>query len=245
MHIDLNSDLGESFGRYTLGDDEALLPLITSANIACGFHAGDPQVMNRTVRAAMRHGVAIGAHPGYPDLQGFGRRRMELTPEEVESCVLYQLGALAAFARAAGAEMTHVKPHGALYNQASEEPPIARAIARAVARFSPSLRLMGLAGSALVAAAVEAGLPSAAEGFPERGYGPGGRLFSRRLPGATIESPEQAADQALRLAREGAAGVPVDTLCIHGDNPNAVLIARAVRARLEENGIEVRAMTGG
>jgi UPF0271 protein len=243
MQIDLNCDLGESFGRYTLGDDEALLALITSANIACGFHAGDPQVMDRTVRAALRRGVAIGAHPSYPDLQGFGRRRMDLSPEEVEACVLYQLGALRAFAQAAGADITHVKPHGALYNQAAEDPVIARAIARAVARFSRALRLVGLAGSALVAAALEAGLPSAAEGFPERGYGPDGRLISRRLPGASIDSPEQAADQALRLAREGAAGVPVQTLCIHSDNSNAVLIAQAVHARLEENGIEVRAMS--
>lgn len=240
MRIDINCDLGESFGRYTLGNDELLLPLVTSANIACGFHAGDPRVIDQTVKAVRRHEVAIGAHPGFPDLQGFGRRRMELSPEEVEACVLYQIGALAAFARASGADLTHVKPHGALYNQAAEDAAIALAVARGVARFSQGLILVGLAGSALVEAGLEAGLRVAAEGFPERGYTADGRLLARGLPGAVVASPEQAAGQALRLAQEGIGGVHIDTLCVHGDNPRAVPIAQAIRARLSEHGIDVR-----
>jgi UPF0271 protein len=239
MRIDINCDLGESFGRYTLGNDELLLPLVTSANIACGFHAGDPRVMDQTVQAARRHGVAIGAHPGLPDLQGFGRRRMELSPEEVEACVLYQIGALAAFARASGVDLTHVKPHGALYNQAAEDTAIALAVARGVARFSRGLILVGLAGSALVEAGPEAGLRVAAEGFPERDYTAEGRLLARGVPGAVVASPEQAAGQALRLAQEGIGGVRIDTLCLHGDNPQAVPIAQAIRARLAGHGIDV------
>jgi UPF0271 protein len=249
MKIDLNCDLGESFGRYALGNDEALMPLITSANIACGLHAGDPMVMERTLRQALRYNVAPGAHPGYPDLQGFGRRRMELSPEE--AYVLYQVGALAAFAAAAGAEVVHVKPHGALYNQAAEDRTLARAIACGVARFSRRLILVGLAGSALVEAGAEAGLQVANEGFPERGYTAEGALLSRRLPGAILTSPEQAAAQALRLVKEGvvmSAGsqtrrVAVETLCLHGDNPSAPQLARAIRAGLAEQGMEVKALS--
>ena len=251
MKIDLNCDMGESFGYYTLGNDEALLPLITSANIACGLHAGDPLVMERTVRQALRYKVAIGAHPGFPDLQGFGRRRLELLPEEVEAFILYQVGALSAFSQAAGAELTHVKPHGALYNQAAEDHELARAVARGVARFSQNLILVGLAGSALVEAGAEARLPVANEGFPERGYTAAGTLLSRRQPGAVIESPEKAAEQALRLAQAGivisAASqtrhAPVETLCLHGDNPNAPQLAQAIRARLAEQGIEVERLS--
>jgi UPF0271 protein len=253
MPIDINCDMGESFGRYTLGQDEALLPLITSANIACGWHAGDPIVMDRTVRLAREARVAIGAHPGLPDLQGFGRRRLELRPEEAEAFVLYQVGALAAFARAAGAELAHVKPHGALYNQAAENHTLAQAIARGVARYSRSLILVGLAGSALVEAGLEAGLPVAHEGFPERGYTSNGTLMPRGQPGAVIESPDQAAAQALRLVRQGVAfstfagvqRVPVDTLCVHGDNPSAVQILRAIRALLSANGVGVAPLEPG
>lgn len=186
--IDLNCDMGESFGRYALGHDEAIMPFITSANIACGFHAGDPLVMAKTVALAVRHGVAVGAHPGYPDLQGFGRRSMDLSPDEVESIVLYQVGALAGFARAAGAELAHVKPHGALYNQAATDRASAQAIARDVARFSKNLILVGLAGSVLIEAGVEAGLRVANEGFPDRAYNPDGTLTSRRMPGAVRKS---------------------------------------------------------
>jgi len=247
MRIDINCDMGESFGRYTLGHDEALMPLITSANIACGLHAGDPVVMERTIRLAREAGVAIGAHPGLPDLQGFGRRRLDLSAEEAEAFVLYQVGALAAFARASGVELNHVKPHGALYNQAAVDHELARAIARGVARFSRNLILVGLAGSALVEAGIEVGLPVASEGFPERGYTAAGTLLPRGQPGAIIAGPEQAAENALRLAREGislpSAGgtqrVPIDTLCVHGDNPNAEQILRAIRTRLAENGVGV------
>ncbi len=250
MRSDINCDMGESFGRYTLGHDEALMPLITSANIACGLHAGDPVVIDRTIRLAHAAGVAIGAHPGLPDLQGFGRRRLDLSPEEAEAFVLYQVGALAAFARASGVELNHVKPHGALYNQAAGDRALASGIARGVARFSRNLILVGLAGSALVEAGIEAGLPVAGEGFPERGYTPAGTLMPRGQPGAIIDSPEQAAENALRLAREGitlsTAGGPqhvrIDTLCVHGDNPNAEQILRAIRAKLAENGVAVVAL---
>lgn len=250
MAIDLNCDMGESFGAYALGADEALMPLVTSVNIACGYHAGDPMVMDRTVRLALRYGVGIGAHPGFPDLMGFGRRAMHLRPEEIENYVLYQVGALAAFARSVGAELTHVKPHGALYNMACTDIEIARAIARGVARAGGGLILVGLAGSALLQAAQEAGLPSAREGFADRAYEADGSLRPRRLPGAVIEDPETAAAQALRIARDGVAltregqtvALEVDTLCLHGDNPAAVAIAQAVRRRLEAAGIQVAAL---
>lgn len=238
--MDINSDVGESFGAYRLGDDAALLDYVTSANIACGFHAGDPSVMEATVRLAAAKGVRIGAHPGYPDLQGFGRRNMDLSQEEVEALVLYQVGALSAFCRANRVELAHVKPHGALYNQAAASPALAEAVARAVMRFSRELVLVGLAGSALVEAGREAGLVTWAEGFPERAYNPDGSLRSRKLPGAVIHDPAEAAENAWRLATEGIVAAPggetrrlrVDTLCIHGDSPNALEVARAVRARL-------------
>lgn len=239
--IDLNSDLGESFGAYRIGDDEALLPLITSANLACGLHAGDPQVMAHTARLAKQAGVAVGAHPGYPDLQGFGRREMALTPDEAEALTLYQIGALYALARAEGVELAHVKPHGALYNQAARDRVLADAVARAAARFSRSLILVGLAGSRLIEAGREAGLRVAAEGFPDRAYNPDGSLRSRRLPGAVLESPEAIAARAVQLAVEGVAvgaeRMAVQTLCLHGDHPAAVASARAVRRALAEHGV--------
>jgi UPF0271 protein len=246
MHIDLNSDLGESFGAYRLGDDVAMMPYITSANVACGFHAGDPGVMDATVRLCEAAGVRVGAHPSTPDLQGFGRREMLLSPDEAEALVLYQVGALAGFCRAAGVELTHVKPHGALYNQAAKDPALAAAIARGVRRFSRELALVGLAGSALYAAAVEAGLSALSEGFPDRAYNPDGSLRSRRLPGAVLDDPAQVAANAVRLAREGIAvqggqHIPVGTLCLHGDNPIAVQAAKAVRRALEESGITLAA----
>ena len=241
MHIDLNSDLGESFGAYRLGDDAAMMPYITSANVACGYHAGDPQVMDATVRLCGAAGVRVGAHPSTPDLQGFGRREMSLAPDEAEVLVLYQVGALAGFARANGVELTHVKPHGALYNQAAKDPALAAAIARGVKRFSRELALVGLAGSALYAAAVEAGLRALSEGFPDRAYNPDGSLRSRRLPGAVLDDPAQVAANAVRLAREGivtpGGQIGVDTLCLHGDNPIAVQAAKAVRQALEAAGL--------
>ncbi len=250
MRIDLNCDMGESFGRYRVGADEALMPFITSANIACGYHAGDPLVMDRTVRLAVEHGVGVGAHPGFPDLMGFGRRQMQLSPEEVENYVLYQIGALAAFAKAAGTELAHVKPHGALYNMAAKDAELARAIVRGIARFSRELIVVCLAGSAMVEAAKEAGLRVAREGFADRAYNPDGTLRSRRLPGALIEDPQVAAERAIRMVREGVVvahtgeEIPlrVDTICVHGDTPTAVEIAKTIRRELETAGIEVAPM---
>jgi 5-oxoprolinase (ATP-hydrolysing) subunit A len=241
--IDINCDMGESFGAYKLGDDEAILAAVSSANIACGFHAGDPLVMDTTVRLAMKYGVAIGAHPGYPDLQGFGRRNMDLTPEEVEGMVLYQLGALAGFVTSYGGQLVHVKPHGALYNQAAKDRKLALGISRAVQRFSKELILVGLAGSVLVEVGKELGLRVAAEAFPDRAYEADGSLRSRRLPGAVLESPQEVLAHALSLAREGislpSGSINIDTLCVHGDNPAAVTIAHTLRHELLAAGITI------
>jgi len=246
VKIDLNCDMGESFGRYTLGNDEAIMPFISSANIACGLHAGDPLVMRQTMRLAKQYGVVVGAHPGWPDLQGFGRREMSLPSDAVEALVLYQIGALYAIARAEGVELHHVKPHGALYNQAAQDKALASALARAVKRFSVDLILVGLAGSGLVEAGVEAGLKVSNEGFPDRNYNPDGTLMSRKLAGAVIESPEEVAANAIRLAREGIdfsrQRIRIDTLCLHGDNPHAVQNAELVRDALEKAGIKIAAL---
>jgi len=243
MKIDLNCDMGESFGRYALGQDAAIMPHLTSANIACGLHAGDPVVMARTVRLAKQHGVSVGAHPGWPDLQGFGRRLMSLSATEAEAFILYQLGALAAFVRAEGLELTHVKPHGALYNQAAKDRELATAVAGAVQKFSRDLILVGLAGSALIEAGTELGLRVANEAFPDRAYNPDGTLLARELPGALLESPEGVAAHALALATEGVTfsgrQVRVDTLCVHGDHPQAAENAQRIRALLAENGVTV------
>lgn len=243
--IDLNCDMGESFGVYSIGNDAALMPLITSANIACGFHAGDPRVMARAVCLALEHQVAIGAHPGFGDLVGFGRRHLDATPGEIESDVLYQIGALSAFAK-----LAHVKAHGALYNLAATNASIAQAIARAIARFDKNLVMVGLANSTTMAdAAREYGLRFAREGFCDRAYNRDGTLRSRREPGALIHDPQRAAAQALQMVRDQTVTTPegetiplaVDTLCIHGDTPGAVEILRAVRATLENEGVEIRA----
>lgn len=241
MRIDLNCDLGESFGRYTLGNDAAMMPLITSVNIACGMHAGDPLVMQSTVRLAKQHNVAIGAHPGWPDLQGFGRREMSFSLHEAEALVLYQIAALDGFARAEGVVLRHVKPHGALYNQASTVHVLAEAVARAVRRFNPSLILVGLAGSALVDAGEALGLPVAREAFPDRGYSKDGTLLPRNTPGAILHDPRDVAENAVRLARHGlqlgSRVIIPDTLCLHGDHPGAVENARLVRKALEDAGL--------
>ncbi len=246
--MDLNSDLGESFGAYSLGADAELMPFITSANIACGFHAGDPLVMERTVALAQTHGVQIGAHPGYPDLVGFGRRTLDATPAEVESLVLYQIGALAAFTRAHGVALRHVKPHGALYNVAARDIRVAGAIVRAIARFDSDLVLVGLANSTLIEAARDLGLPTAREGFCDRAYNADGSLRSRREPGAVHDSPARAAAQAVQIARNRAVTtyegtvipLDVDTLCLHGDTPHAVEFARAIHTALREAGVAVK-----
>jgi len=250
MEIDLNADMGESFGAWSMGADADLLACVSSANIACGFHAGDPRVMERTVGLAVRAGVAVGAHPGFADLRGFGRRPIAADASEVEADVLYQVGALAAFARAHGAELTHVKPHGALYNQAAGDEALARAVARGVRRAGDRLLLVGLASSQVMRRAAEAeGLRFAAEAFADRRYNRDGTLQPRRVPGAVIVDPEVAATQALRIAREGRVQGPdgtdilirADTLGLHGDGPGAVDTARAVRRALDEAGVRVRA----
>ncbi|RDI97982.1 LamB/YcsF family protein [Dyella solisilvae] len=238
--IDINCDLGESFGPWRMGDDDALLAVVSSANIACGFHAGDPDIMQRTVALAVAHGVAIGAHVSLPDLQGFGRREMAVTAAEAYALTLYQVGALHAFARAAGARLRHVKPHGALYNMAARDHTLAAAIARAVRDFDPSLWLFGLAGSALLDAGREAGLQVASEAFADRGYREDGSLQPRREPGALITENDLAIAQAMAMAREGKVRavdgsiveLQADTLCVHGDGPHAVAFARNLRAAL-------------
>lgn len=247
MKIDLNCDMGESFGRYRIGADEEMMTVITSANIACGYHAGDPLVMDKTVRLAVEYGVGIGAHPGFPDLMGFGRRNMSLSPEEIENYVLYQIGALAAFAQAAGTKLAHVKPHGALYNMAAKDLQMAQAIARAVARFDKGLILVCPPNSEMEKAARELGLRVAREGFADRAYNADGSLRSRRLPGALIEDPQEAAERVVRMVKEGIVvaytgeeiPMQVETICVHGDTPAAVEIAKAVRKALEAAGIEV------
>lgn len=250
MNIDLNSDIGESFGVYRIGDDEALMSHITSANIACGFHGGDPQVIARAVSLAVKNRVAVGAHPSFPDLVGFGRRALDATPNEIENDILYQLGAMSAFTHAAGVPLAHVKAHGALYNLAATNPDIARAIARAIRRFDRQIIFVGLAKSRMVEAGNEMGLVVAQEAFCDRSYLPNGQLQSRREAGAVISDPERAAKQALQIASKrsvtAADGsmIPMqaDTLCIHGDTPGATEIARAVRLSLQQAGVNISAL---
>jgi 5-oxoprolinase (ATP-hydrolysing) subunit A len=241
MKIDLNCDMGEN-----IGNDEDIMPYITSANIACGFHAGDDMSMQRTVRLAKRYGVAIGAHPSWKDVEGFGRREMSMPPDEVEALVLYQLGVLHAIAKAEDVELRHVKPHGALYNQAAKDKVLARAIADAVKRISVDLILVGLAGSALIEVGVEAGLHVVNEGFPDRHYNPDGTLVSRKQANAIIEVPEEVGARAVKLAQQGidfnGRHVRVDTLCLHGDHPQAAQNAKVVREALEKSGIEILAL---
>jgi UPF0271 protein len=248
--VDLNADVGESFGRYELGQDTALMPFITSANIACGFHAGDPHVMRKTVQLAMAHGVALGAHPGFPDLAGFGRRVIPLTLSEVEDVVAYQLGALAGLVRAHGGVLRHVKPHGALYNVAADDPAVADAVARATAAVDASLTLVGLAGSALIDAGRGAGLRTASEAFADRSYEATGRLSPRDRADAVIHDVEQVAaravfmvtNRAVPLRDGGSRPIEVDTICIHGDTPGAATLARAVREALSRAGVTVAAL---
>lgn len=248
--IDLNCDCGESFGPWTMGADAEVLPYVSSANVACGAHAGDPQVMRRTIRLCKELGIAVGAHPGYPDLQGFGRRGMPLDPAELENIVLAQIGALYAIARAEGVELRHVKPHGALYNEAARAPTLAQAIAHAVAGFSRDLVLVGLAGSELIAAGETVGLRTAGEAFADRAYEADGSLRDRRLPGALIVDPARNLAQAIDIALGGHVmshdgtriAVRAATLCIHGDTPGAAGRATALRLGLETAGVQVAAL---
>ena len=242
MHVDLNADLGEG-----APDDAELLALVSSANIACGWHAGDAQRMQATVRAALAHGVAIGAHPSYPDREHFGRREMQRAPEDVQADVLYQVGALDALVRAAGGRLHHVKPHGALYNQAARDPALADAIAQAVRAVDPGLAVYGLAGGELLRAAERASLRAVAEVFADRGYQADGSLVPRSQPGALVEDNAEAVARSLRMVREGVVQavtgetVPLaaQTICLHGDGPHALAFARALRAALASAGVAV------
>ena len=242
--IDLNVDMGESFGRWKLGDDAAMMPYVSSVNIACGFHAGDPATMRETVGHAVEHGVAIGAHVGFPDLWGFGRRRIAVSAEEVRDYCTFQIGALGAFVTAACSELRHVKPHGALYGMVSSDPELAGAVAEAMAAVTPGLPLMLLNDSIAEAVAAH-GVPLVTEGFPDLDYQADGTLVIERVKVA--RDPEQVAARAVRLVREGTIEaldgsvleVAAATACIHGDAPNSVEIARVVRARLDAEGIAV------
>ncbi len=249
MRIDLNADLGEGFGAWRLGDDDALLDVVTSANVACGFHAGDPVTMKRVCRAAAARGVQIGAQVGYRDLAGFGRRRIDIAEDDLHADVLYQLAALAGFARAAGSAVRYVKPHGALYNTAADDPVQARAIATAVADFDGALRVLGLPDSALAQAAAAAGLDFVTEAFADRAYTPAGRLAARTEPGAVRHDRDEVVAQALAIARDSSVtatdgtrlSVSAASLCLHGDTPGAVELARAVRSALTDAGLAVTA----
>jgi UPF0271 protein len=248
MRIDLNCDMGESFGPWRMGADEEVMRRITSSNVACGFHAGDPGVMRRTIRLARDQGVAVGAHPGFQDLVGFGRRDMDASPAEVEDLVLYQVAALAGIAAAEGVRLQHVKAHGALYNMAARDRALADAIARATAAFDRSLILFGLPRSALLEAGRAAGLRVAAEAFADRSYEPDGSLTSRRLPHAIIHDPDRVVERVLRMARDGSVvasdGSVVDleaeTVCVHGDTPGAATLVACIRDGLEAAGVQVR-----
>lgn len=248
LSVDLNCDMGESFGAWSMGNDLALMDLVSSVNIACGFHAGDPSVMRKTVDAAVTKGLAIGAHPGYPDLQGFGRREMALSRREIYDVVVYQVGALMGVANAAGAPLSHVKPHGALYNRASADPEAASAIAEAVRDVNPDLVLVGLSGSVMVERAASVGLKSVSEVFADRTYQDDGRLTPRRIDGALIDDPGAAADQVLHMLLENTVksvngrmiAIKPETVCIHGDGHHALNHARAIVKLLKANGIAIK-----
>jgi UPF0271 protein len=247
VQVDLNCDMGESFGRWELGADAAVMPYVSSANIACGAHAGDPGVMRRTLRVAKQHGVACGAHPGFADLAGFGRREILITGPEATDLVLWQLGALEALARSEGIALRHVKAHGALYNMAARDTVLAGALAAAVAQFDRTLVFFALAGSGMLDAGRRAGLTVAAEGFADRSYEPDGSLTPRSVPGAVIHDVEQVVARAVRMVRDAhvtardGTRVPlqIDTICVHGDTPGAPALAQALREGLEAAGIRV------
>ncbi|MFT3717124.1 LamB/YcsF family protein [Pseudorhodoferax sp.] len=251
MQMDINSDLGESLGAWTMGDDAAMLDIVTSANVACGFHAGDPAGILATLRAAGARGVAVGAHVAYPDLVGFGRRNMDIASGDLQAAVIYQIGALQGLARAAGVRVAYVKPHGALYNTIAHDERQARDVIAAVRAVDPGLALVVLAGSPLAGWAAGAGLRVVAEAFADRGYTPQGTLVSRREPGAVLHDADLVARRMLRLAREGVveavdgslARVQADSICVHGDSPGAVAMAAAVRRALEQAGVALRPFT--
>jgi 5-oxoprolinase (ATP-hydrolysing) subunit A len=247
MRVDLNCDFGESFGIYRLGEEKEILRYVTSVNVACGFHAGDPLVMQKTVQMALEQKVAIGAHPGFPDLLGFGRRNMEVTPEEAYAYVIYQIGALSAFVKAEGGKMSHVKPHGALYNMAAKDAALAEAIAKAVYDVDPTLILYGLAGSELINAGKKIGLRTASEVFADRTYQQDGSLTPRSDPRALIVDEHEAVQQVLAMVKEKRVrslqgiDVPIEaeTICIHGDGKKAVLFAKRLYEALRKEGVDV------
>lgn len=246
LKIDLNCDLGESFGVYTLGMDEDVLPLITSANIACGFHASDPVTMAKTVRLAADRGIAVGAHPGFPDLLGFGRRNMSVSPSEAKAYIQYQIGALSAFAKSCGVRLSHVKPHGALYNMAGKDMRLAEAICEGIAELDESLILLALSGSAMMEAAKRKGLRAAREVFADRAYEPDGSLVARTKPGAVIADENEAAFRVIRMIQEKKVravdgtdlDMEADSVCIHGDSIHALEFAKKLRAAFSAAGIE-------
>lgn len=247
MPVDLNSDLGEGFGAYRIGDDAAMLDVVTSANIACGFHAGDPSIMRRTCALAVERGVRIGAHVGYRDLPGFGRRAIAIAPADLRDETLYQLGSLDAFARAAGDRVRYVKPHGALYHAAAADRTLADAVVTALREFDSTLALLGPAGTEMEAAATAAGTPFIGEGFADRAYTPDGQLAPRGLPGSVLNA-DDAVSQALSIARTGKAAtvdggtvaVHAASICVHGDSPAAVEMARRIRTALDDSGVPLR-----
>ena len=246
MKIDINCDMGESFGPYRIGEDEKTIEYITSANIACGFHAGDPMIMDKTVRLAKEHGVAVGAHPGYPDLQGYGRRNLETFPGEIRNYLLYQIGALEAFVKASGLILQHVKPHGALYNLAARDEKTAREVIEAVRIYNPELILVMLSGSPGAQMAAASGVRTAQEAFPDRAYLKDGRLAPRSMAGAVIHDVEQVKERVIRILKTGRLNtiegreisLKADTFCIHGDTPGAWKLAKAIREALKESGLE-------
>jgi len=253
LRVDLNCDIGESFGAYHIGADEAVFPHITSANVACGFHGGDPTVMRVTVSRAKEGNVAVGAHPGFPDLIGFGRRNMDVSPSDVYDLMVYQIGALQGVARAAGVELQHVKAHGALYNMAAVKVELAAAIARAVRDVDRGLVLFGLPGSFLISEGDAAGLVTACEAFADRNYMSDGSLVSRRRPDAHVHDANEAVSRAIRMVREGKVrsvdgddvSIRADTICIHGDGPHAAEFARSLRSAFARESIAVRALGRG
>lgn len=245
--VDLNSDLGESFGRYTIGSDDRIIPLITSANIACGFHASDPVVMMKTVNMVKKAGTGAGAHPGYPDLMGFGRRNMNISHEEAKAYTLYQISALGGMCKAAGVKLSHVKPHGAMYNMAGKDYELSKAICEAIKEYDPSLIVMGLAGSQMVKAARDMGLKTAEEVFADRAYEEDGSLVARSKPGAMIEDEDEAIARVVRMIKEGKVqaitgndiDIKADSVCVHGDGEKALLFVEKIRKALTDEGIEI------
>lgn len=252
MIIDLNCDMGESFGTYELGYDALAMPYVTSINVACGFHASDPDNMAKTVLLAKTHGVAVGAHPGYPDLVGFGRRSMALTPEEVKNAVIYQIGALNSFCKAAGVKLQHVKVHGALYNNAEKDLTVASAIAKAIKAVDPSLYMLCLANSQMGVAAKQEGLPFVEEAFADRAYTDEGSLVSRKIAGSVIHDIDAVVARVVRMVTDktvvsisgNIVPIQAQTICVHGDTPGAVDMVKAIRAALEKEKIALRAFGG-